>query len=89
VAGSTRPTAVAHAVASQLSAHPVLLLEAAILAAAAASLPHVRRRGPWPAAVFGAALLAATALAAPAAAVLPLIAAAWVTAVALAFEPRL
>jgi hypothetical protein len=89
VAGSTRPAAVAHAVASQLSAHPVLLLEAAILAAAAASLPHVRRRGPWPAAVFGAALLAATALAAPATAVLPLIAAAWVTAVALAFEPRL
>jgi hypothetical protein len=89
VAGSTRPAAVAHAVAAQLSAHPILLLEAAILAAAAASLPHVRRRGPWPAATFGVALLAATALAAPAAAVLPLIVAAWVTAAALAFEPRL
>jgi hypothetical protein len=89
VAGSTKPAAVVHAVTAQLGAHPVLLLEAAILATAAASLPHVRRRGPWPAAVFGAALLAATALAAPAAAVLPLIAAAWVTAAALAFEPRL
>ncbi len=89
VAGSTRPAAVAHAISTQLGAHPVLLIEAAVLAAAAALLPHVRRRGPWPAALFGAALLAGTALAAPAAAVLPLIAAAWVTAAALALEPRL
>ncbi len=89
VAGSTSPAAVAHAISAQLGAHPVLLIEAAVLAAAAALLPHVRRRGPWPAAVFGAALLAGTALAAPAAAVLPLIAAAWVTAAALALEPRL
>ena len=89
VAGSSRPAAVGHAIAAQASAHPVLLAEAAILAAAAAFLPHVRRKGPWPAVIFGTALLAATALAAPAAAVLPLIAAAWVTAAALAFEPRL
>jgi hypothetical protein len=89
VSGSTRPAAVAHAITAQLSAHPVLLVEALILAAAAALLPHVRRRGPWPAAAFGAALLAATAIAAPAAAVLPLIVAAWATAAALAFEPRL
>jgi hypothetical protein len=89
VAGSTRPAAVAHAITAQLAAHPVLLVEGAVLAAAAALLPHVRRRGPWAAAGFGAALLAGTALAAPAAAVLPLIAAAWVTAAALAFERRL
>jgi hypothetical protein len=89
VAGSTRPTAVLHELTAQLGAHPVLLVEAAVLAAAAAVLPHARRRGPWPAAAFGAALLAATALAAPAAAVLPLIVAAWLTAAALAFEPRL
>ena len=89
IAGSTRPGAVAHAITTQLGAHPVLLVEAAVLAAAAALLPHVRRRGPWPAAGFGAALLAGTALAAPAAAVLPLVAAAWVTAAALAFERRL
>jgi hypothetical protein len=49
----------------------------------------VRRRGPWPAALFGAALLACTAFIAPAAAVLPLVAAAWLTATALALEPRL
>jgi hypothetical protein len=89
VAGSNRPTAVAHAFWAQLAAHPVLLAEAAVLAAGAALLPHLRRRGPWPAVLFGAAFLAATALIAPAAAVLPLVAAAWLTAAALALEPRL
>jgi hypothetical protein len=89
VAGSNSPSAVAQAFWAQLAAHPVLLVEASVLAVAAAALPHLRRRGPWPAAAFGAALLAATALAAPAAAVLPLIAAAWLTAAALALEPRL
>jgi hypothetical protein len=59
-----------------------------VLALAAASLPHVRGRGPWPAVWFGAALLAATALLAPAAAVLPLVVAAWLTAGALALEPQ-
>jgi hypothetical protein len=38
--------------------------------------------------IYGAALLAATALLAPAAAILPLIMASWLTAAALAFEPR-
>ncbi len=89
VAGSTRPAAVAHAIGNQLGAHPIVVIEAGVLAIAAAILPHVRRRGPWPACVFGATLLAATALVAPAASVLPLVAAAWLTAGALAFEPRL
>jgi hypothetical protein len=88
IAGSGRPSAVAHALWAQLAAHPVLVGEAVVLAAAAALLPQARRRGPWPAAIFGAALLAGTALLAPGAAVLPLIAAAWLTATALAFEPR-
>jgi hypothetical protein len=89
IAGSRRPSAVAEALWAQLAAHPVLLVEAVVLAAAAAALPYLRRRGPWPAAAFGAAFLAATALAAPSAAVLPLVAAAWLTAAALALEPRL
>ena len=89
VTGSDRPTAVAAAFWAQLAAHPVLIGEAVALAAAAALLPSVRRRGPWPAALFGAALLACTAFIAPAAAVLPLVAAAWLTATALALEPRL
>jgi len=45
----------------------------------------VRGRGPWPAALFAAALLVATGTVAPAAGILPLILAAWVTAAALAF----
>jgi hypothetical protein len=88
ITGSTRPTAVAHALWSQLAAHPVLLGEALVLAAAAALLPYARNRGPWPAAAFGAALLAGTALTAPAAAVLPLIAAAWLTAGTLALQTK-
>ena len=59
-----------------------------MIALAAAALPYARGRGPWVAAGFGAALLAATALVAPAAAVLPLIAAAWLTAGTLALETR-
>lgn len=88
IAGSTRPTSVADAFWNVLAAHPTLLGEAIVLAAAAAVIPYVRRRGVWPAAIFGAAFLAATALTAPAAAVLPLVAAAWLIAGALALEPR-
>src|SRR5439155_1514184 len=66
ITGSDRPGAVAAALLHQLAAHPVLLTEAAALALAAAALPHVRRCGPWPAVAFAAALLAATAFAAPA-----------------------
>jgi hypothetical protein len=88
VTGSARPTAVAHALWLELAAHPVLAFEAAALATAAAALPAARRRGPWAAAIFGAALLAVTALAAPAASVLPLVAASWLTAGALALESR-
>ncbi|HEY0417650.1 MAG TPA: serine/threonine-protein kinase [Gaiellaceae bacterium] len=86
VAESRSPTAVASALWSQLSAHPVIALEALALAAAAAVLPAARRRGPWPAALFAAGLLSATALLAPDAPVLPLIAASWLTAAALTLE---
>ena len=89
IAGSARPTAVAGALWSQLTAHPTLMAEALILAVAAAALPSLRHKGPWAAAGFAAALLAATAFAAPAAAVLPLVGAAWLTAAALALEPRI
>jgi hypothetical protein len=88
VAGSTRPGAVAHTLWVQLSLHPVVVGEAAVLALGAALLPYARNRGPWAAAAFGAALLAGTALTAPAAAVLPLVAAAWLTAAALAVQAK-
>jgi len=86
--GSRRPTAVAHALIGQLGAHPTLLAEALIIAAAAVVLPTLRYRGPWVAAGYGAALLAATALTAPRATILPLIAAAWLSAVALTLDSR-
>jgi Protein kinase domain len=86
IAGSERPTAVVHALWSQLAAHPALAAEAVVLAATAVLLPYARGRGPWVAALFGGTMLATTATIAPAAAILPLVAAAWVTAGALALE---
>ncbi|MGN6799287.1 MAG: serine/threonine-protein kinase [Gaiellaceae bacterium] len=86
LAGSTRPTAVAHVLWGQMVAHPEITAEALVLAVAAAALPHARGRGPWPAVFFAGALLALTATIAPAAALLPLIAAAWLTAAILAFQ---
>jgi Protein kinase domain len=88
IAGSDRPAAVLDALWTQLSAHPALATEAVVLAVAAAALPGTRARGPWAAAIFGGALLAGTVVAAPEAAALPLVAAAWVTAAALAFTPK-
>jgi hypothetical protein len=86
LAGSTRPTAVAHALWHQLVAHPEITAEALVLAAAAAALPYARGRGPWPAVLFAGALLSLTATIAPAAALLPLVAAAWLTAAALTLQ---
>jgi hypothetical protein len=86
LAGSSRPTAVADAFWAQLVAHPEITAEALVLAAAAAALPFARGRGPWPAVLFSGALLTLTATIAPAAALLPLIAAAWLTAAVLAFQ---
>ncbi len=86
IAGSSRPGAVASALWHFLSLHPALIAETALLAAAAATLPLLRRKGPWPAALYGAGLLGTTVLFAPEAAALPLVAAAWVSAVGLALE---
>src|SRR4051812_25082049 len=86
LAGSTRPTAVVHVLWSQLVAHPELTAEALVLAAAAAAFPYARGRGPCPAVLFSGALLSLTATIAPAAALLPLIAAAWLTAAILVFQ---
>ena len=88
VTGSRHPSAVAYALWRQLADHPTLLAEAGVLGVAAALLPLARGRGPWAAARFGAVLLAATALVAPQAALLPLVAAAWLTAATLALEHR-
>jgi eukaryotic-like serine/threonine-protein kinase len=84
VAGSSGPADVAGSLLRAAAAHPALLVEAAIFAAAAAVLPYAQARGRWGAAGLGAAMLAATVLAAPSARALPLVAAAWLTAGVLA-----
>jgi hypothetical protein len=86
LAGSTRPTAVTHALWAELVDHPEITAEALVLAAAAAALPYARGRGPWPAVIFSGTLLSLTATIAPEAALLPLVAAAWLTAAVLAFQ---
>jgi hypothetical protein len=86
IAGSAHPGAVAEALWGQLLDHPQIAAEAVVLAAAAVLLPLARGRGPWRAVIFAGTLLAATATIAPAAALLPLVAAAWVTAAALTLQ---
>jgi hypothetical protein len=86
IAGSTHPAAVAGALRGLLTAHPALLAEAGVFAAAAVAIPYCRGRGQWFAAGFGAAFLAAMVAAAPSAPVLPLIGSAWLTAAILGVE---
>jgi hypothetical protein len=89
IAGSGDPFAVANALLRALEAHPALLLEAAVLAAAAVALPFVRERGLWAIAGLGAALIAFALLPAPSVAAAPLILAAWATCGILALRlPR-
>jgi Protein kinase domain len=89
IAGSDDPFAVATALLHALEAHPALLLEAVVLAAAAVALPYARERGVWAIAGLGAGLIALTLLPAPTVAATPLVLAAWATCVALALHPRL
>ncbi len=77
IARSDSPLVVAGALIDVLSAHPVLAVEAAVVAAAAVALPFVARRGLWAIAAFGATLLAAVLLPAPHLAVLPTVACVW------------
>jgi hypothetical protein len=88
VAGSEHPIAVLQAVWQWLLEAPPLGLEALILAAFATALPIVGRRSDLTIAVFGAALLAATLLAAPAASALPLVLSGWATCAFLAVRSR-
>ncbi len=86
VDGSDRPTAVLHALWQALAAHPTLAAEAVALALVAALLPRLRGRGPWPIALFGAAMLAGTLLPAPGVAAFPLVLGVWLTCAALAWD---
>jgi eukaryotic-like serine/threonine-protein kinase len=88
ITGSEDPFAVALALWHALLAHPVLLLEALALAAAAVVLPFARERGLWAIAGLGAGLIAVTLLPAPTVAAAPLVLAAWATCSVLALIPR-
>jgi hypothetical protein len=89
IAGSDDPFAVATALLHALDAHPTLMLEAAVLAAAAIALPFARERGLWWIAGLGAGLMAFALLPAPTVAAAPLVLAAWATCTVLALRlPR-
>jgi Protein kinase domain len=88
IAGSDDPFAVATALLRAVEAQPALLLEAAVLAAAAVALPFARRRGLWAIAGLGAALITFTLLPAPSVAAAPLMLTAWATCAFLALQPR-
>jgi hypothetical protein len=81
------PITAASTLWSGLAAAHSLLLETLAIAVAAAAIGACRRRGPWGGAGFGALLTTLTLLADPAAAALPLVAAAWACALVLAAEP--
>jgi len=87
IAGVADPLDAVSALWSTLSQSHAFLLETVALAAAAAAVGALRHRGPWGAAAFASLFLALTLLAAPAGAALPLVAAAWVSALLLALEP--
>lgn len=86
VSGSGDPLDVAGSLARTAAAHPALLVEAVAFAVIAAALPFVRAHGRWGAAAAGAGMLVLTLLVVPSAAAGPLVAAAWITAVALALR---
>jgi eukaryotic-like serine/threonine-protein kinase len=77
IGGSDDPAAVGRALVDTATAHPQLALVGLALAAGAAVLPHAEARGLWGIAGFGAVLLAALLLAAPAIPALPVVLSVW------------
>jgi hypothetical protein len=82
LAESDSATATASVLWHALLSRPALVVEALVLAGAAAALPYARARGPWAVALLAAAMLPAALLPVPSVAAIPLVAAFWVTAVA-------
>ena len=88
VAGARDPLDVIGSLARAAGAHPGLLVEAVVLGAVAAAIPFAHACGRWGAVALGGAMLAATVLAVPSAPAVPLAAAAWLTAAAIALRAR-
>jgi len=86
VAGAGDPLDVVGSLARAAGAHPALLVEAAAFAVLAAALPFARAYGRWGAAAGGGAMLLLTVPFVPTAAIVPLVAAAWVTTLLLALR---
>jgi hypothetical protein len=89
IAGSDSATAVGSALWSALADQPAIAIEAIVMGAVAVLLPHMRKRGLWQVAGFGAAVLGAGLLAPALAgaghvAALPVTLAVWVTCAILA-----
>ncbi|MBX5474391.1 MAG: serine/threonine protein kinase [Thermoleophilia bacterium] len=87
VGGATGPLDVAGSLARAAAAQSGLLVEAAALGLVALALPYARAWGRWGGAGLGALMLALTLLPVPAASALQLVAAAWITAAAVALAP--
>lgn len=87
IEGSSNTTAVAGAFARALVDRPTLLAEGCLLALVAALLPLAHRRGRWGSAGLVGAMIAIGLLPFPGVAATPVLAGAWLTALALCFLP--
>jgi len=87
IEGSSSITGVSGALVRVLIDRPALLGPGILLATGAALLPLARRKGRWGAVVFGASLIVGALLPFPSVAVAPVIAGAWLTALALVLMP--
>jgi hypothetical protein len=83
VVGADDPFDVLGSLARALAAQPALLAEAVAFAAIALAVPYARARGLWGAAGLGAAMLVLTVACVPGVQAIPLVVAAWITAVSL------
>jgi hypothetical protein len=86
LAGSRSVTATASVLWQALMSRPALVVEALVLAAVAALLPHARERGLWGVAGLGAGMLAATVLPVPDVAAIPLVVSVWATCAVVALR---
>ncbi|HEX7581911.1 MAG TPA: hypothetical protein VF321_02390, partial [Gaiellaceae bacterium] len=82
--GAGDPLDVVGSLARAAVAHPALLVVAGAFAALAVALPFARRHGRWGGAAIGAAMVLLCVPVVPAAAIAPLVGAAWATAAVLA-----